>query len=54
MVALLCHDAASRKEEWPFPNHKAGLVFVLAQYNVVPSEYNKIELLTVFLKSYMY
>lgn len=53
MVALLCHDAACKKE-WPFPNHTAGLVFVLAQYNVVPSEYNKIEPLTVFLKSYMY
>lgn len=45
MVALLHNDAASKKEGWPFPNHKAGLGFVLGQYNVFPSEYDKIELL---------
>lgn len=39
MVALVYSDADSTKEEWSFPNHKAGSGFILTLDYVVPSDY---------------
>lgn len=53
MVALVYSDADSTKEEWSFPNHKAGSGFILTLDYVVPSDYDTTKLSTIFLKSFM-